>query len=175
MRYDQIVPILDARKPKVSIEVGVHKGHRARIIASRSQMYYGFDLWEMGDEELDRKEYNGKGRSLMKTASDALQGTKHELIQGNTLVTLPEFVKRGVKVDFCFLDGGHSVETIASDWKHVKQMMAPGGIVVLDDFYTPENRKFGCNKALKDEKFTVLPDMDKTQDGWECRLAVVKF
>lgn len=162
-------------RPRVAMEVGVHKGKRAGVIAAHSGMYYGFDLWEMGDSDLDRREYNGKGRSTRKEAEGRLKGMNYELIQGNTLETLPEFLKRGVKVDFCFLDGGHSVETIGSDWSCVKQMMAPGGIVVLDDFYTPENSAFGCNLALQGESFKLLPDMDKTQDGWECRLAVVEF
>lgn len=175
MRYDQIVPILERKKPAVSVEIGVHKGHRARIIAQHSQMYYGFDLWEMGDEALDKAEYNGKGRSLKQHAKDSLAGRNYELIQGNTLETLPEFLKRGVLVDFAFVDGGHSKPTIASDWHWLRQMLAPGAIVVFDDYYVPESLWFGCNDIMRDLPHRLLPETDKTQDGWTCHLAVVEL
>lgn len=174
MRYDQIVPILEANRPKIAVEIGVHRGVRAALIAKFSEKYYGFDLWELGDAELDKAEYNGKGRSTREEAKRSLAGRDYELIQGNTLETLPEFAKRGILVDFAFVDGGHSIPTITSDWKHLKSIMAPGGVVVFDDFYTPESDRFGCNSAIRDEKYEILPHVDYTRDdGWECRLAVV--
>src|SRR3990167_2033938 len=103
MRYDQIEPLLKSKKPTVSVEIGVHKGKRGGMIARHSGMYYGFDLWELGDSELDKKEYNGKGRSTKEEARSRLNCTRYELIQGNTLETLPQFVKRGVLVDFAFV------------------------------------------------------------------------
>lgn len=173
MRYDQIEPILKRKKPAVSVEIGVHKGKRGGMIAHHSGMYYGFDLWELGDSDLDRKEYNGKGRSTKKEAQSRLDGSKYELIQGNTLVTLPEFVKRGILVDFAFVDGGHSIETIASDWKYLSQILAPGAIVVFDDYYTPESMLFGCNRVVNALPHRLLPEYDITQDNWKCQLAVI--
>ena len=173
MRYDQIAPIVRDKKPGVAVEIGVHKGKRAQMIAHHSGMYYGFDLWEEGDAELDKKEYNGKGRSTRIEAQARLKGSKYELIQGNTLITLPEFVKRGILVDFAFVDGGHSVETIASDWKNLSQILAPGAIVVFDDYYTPESPLFGCNKVVNALNHTILPVHDITQDNWKCQLAVI--
>ena len=175
MRYDQIEPILKAKKPRISVEIGVHKAKRGGFIAHNSGMYYGFDLWEEGDAELDKKEYNGKGRSTRKEAESRLSGSKFELIQGNTLVTLPEFVKRGILVDFAFVDGGHSVETIASDWKYLSQILAPGAVVIFDDYYTPENDLFGCNKVVNGLKHKILPESDITQDNWKCQLVEVRL
>lgn len=173
MRYDQIEPILKAKNPKVSVEIGVHKGKRGGMIARRSGFYYGFDLWEQADADLDKKEYNGKGRSTRAEAEARLGVSKYELIQGNTLVTLPEFVKRGVLVDFAFVDGGHSVETVLSDWACLSQILAPGAIVVFDDYYTPESPLFGCNRVVNGLKHKLLPEADITQDNWKCQLAVV--
>lgn len=175
MRYDQIEPILRQKRPAVSVEIGVHRGHRAKIIASHSAMYYGFDVWEMGDSELDKAEYNGKGRSMRKEAEASLKPFKHELVQGFTQDTLPEFVKRGVLVDFAFVDGGHSKATIASDWHYLSQILAPGAIVVFDDYYVPESPLFGCNDVVRNLKHRLLPDTDTTQDGWTCHLAVVEW
>ena len=174
MRYDQIEPILKKKRPNVSVEIGTHKGKRAQMIARASQMYYGFDLWELGDAENDKAEYNGKGRSTLKEAQERLKPFRHELIQGNTKDTLPEFVKRGVLVDFAFVDGGHAKPTIASDWHYLSQILAPGAIVVFDDYYVPESLLFGCNDVVRGLKHRLLPVTDTTQDGWKCHLVVVE-
>lgn len=174
MRYDQIEPILRKKRPNVSVEIGVHKGKRAQMIARLSQMYYGFDVWEKGDAELDKSEYNGKGRSTMQEARAHLAPFKHELIQGYTQDTLPEFVNRGVLVDFAFVDGGHSKPTIASDWHWLSQILAPGAVVMFDDYYVPESPLFGCNDVVRNLKHRLLPVTDTTQDGWKCHLVVVE-
>ena len=175
MRYDQIRPILERKKPKVSVEIGTHKGKRAQMIAHHSGMYYGFDLWELGDEANDKAEYNGKGRSTRKEAAERLKGYPHELIQGNTLETLPEFIKRGILVDFAFVDGGHAKPTIASDWAFLSQILAPGAIVIFDDYYIPESPLYGCNEVVKQMPHVLLPDTDTTQDGWKCHLVKVEW
>lgn len=174
MRYDQLEPILRRKRPGVSVEIGVHKGKRGQMIARRSGMYYGFDLWEMGDAALDVAEYNGKGRSTRGEAQARLAPFPHELIQGNTLETLPEFVKRGVLVDFAFVDGGHSKATIASDWKYLSRILAPGAVVVFDDYFVPESPLFGCNEVVRGLNHRLLPETDTTQDGWTCHLVVVE-
>lgn len=174
MRYDQIEPILAKKRPNVSVEIGTHQGKRAQMIAKHSQMYYGFDLWELGDSDNDKAEYNGKGRSTMQEAESRLKGRPHELIRGNTKYTLREFVKRGVRVDFAFVDGGHAKPTIASDWNYLSQILAPGAIVVFDDYYVPESLHFGCNEVVRHLNHRVLPDADTTQDGWKCHLVVVE-
>ena len=164
MRYEQLIWLARVRKPKVLVEIGTHRGVRAQELKLYCVQYYGFDLWEEGNDETDAIERNGKGRSTMAEARLALAGIEYELIRGNTRETLPEFVKRGIKVDFAFIDGGHSVETIRSDWENVHLMMNPGGLVVFDDYYTPQVPGFGCNEIVKDLKHSILPRSDTFND-----------
>jgi predicted O-methyltransferase YrrM len=111
--------------------------------------------------ELDKIENNVK-RHIPIHAVDAYIGVfPHKLIKGNTKDTLPKFVKRKIGIDFAFIDGGHSIETITSDFKNVSKIMNKGGVIVLDDFYTPPIEGVGCNEIVKDIKHELLPEQDK--------------
>lgn len=161
MRYDRLIALVRQKQPDVLVEVGVHNGKRAKDLARLSKRYFGFDLWEETTDELNRLEVNGKGTASKAQAQQAVAGTNAELIQGNSRVTLPAFVARGIQVDFAFIDGGHSIETIQSDWDALKQVMKPGGVVVFDDYHLPE-QPFGCNRVVEGLRFEVL---DGDQNG----------
>lgn len=145
MRYDRLIALATQKKPDVLIEIGTHKGARAKLLKAHCKKYYGFDLWESGNDVTDKRESNGKGRSTKAQAEQALAGADFELIAGDTRETLPAFWERGIEVDFAWIDGGHSIETIDSDWRWIRRMLAPGAVVVFDDYYTPERAGFGCN------------------------------
>ena len=145
MRYDRLIALAAEKKPDVLIEIGTHRGNNAKRLKVHCKKYYGFDLWEGGNEETDRRESNGKGRSTKAQAAEALADADFELIAGDTLDTLPAFWERGIKADFVFIDGGHSIGTISSDWNWTRRMLNPGAVVVFDDYYEPERDGFGCN------------------------------
>lgn len=156
MRYDQLIALAAEKKPDVLIEIGTHRGVRAKLLKAHCKRYIGFDLWEAGTDEIDRRESNGKGRSTRAQAAQALAGVDAELIAGDTVDTLPEFWERGVKADFVFIDGGHSVGTISSDWQWTRRMLNPGAVVVFDDYYEPERDGFGCNRIVADIPHELL-------------------
>lgn len=153
MRYDLLIQLAAQKKPNVLVEIGTHKGARAKLLKDHCEWYYGFDLWESGNDEIDKAESNGKGRSSKEQAKESLAGAYFQLWEGNTRETLPLFYKNknGARmglIDFAWIDGGHSVETIASDWHWISQMLAPGAVVVFDDYYEPEREGFGCNRIV---------------------------
>lgn len=161
MRYDQLIALAAQKKPDVLIEIGTHKGARARLLKAHCKRYYGFDLWEAGSDATDKRESNGKGRSTKAQAEAALAGSEFELIAGDTRKTLNAFWERstgrfGTKADFVFIDGGHSIETIASDWGWIRQMLNPGAVVVFDDWYEPQRRGFGCNAIVSGIEHELL-------------------
>ncbi len=163
-RYAQLNKLVKELEPMTILEVGTWNGYRAVDLlayAPDKAMYYGFDLFEDMTSELDKVEFNVK-RHVSIDAVDAYMGVfPHELIKGNTHDTLPEFVKRDIKLDFVFIDGGHSVETIRSDFENVRKIMNKGGMVVLDDYYTPPIEGKGCNEIIKDVEHEILPEKDK--------------
>jgi len=50
-------------------------------------------------------------------------------------------------MDFIFIDGGHSIETIQNNWKYSKQLIHDYTVVVFDDFYR-DIENLGCKKIL---------------------------
>ena len=63
----------------------------------------------------------------------------------------PAFLPHVDGVDLIFVDGGHSEETIASDWYNVKQILTPDTVVIFDDYYIDAGDVmdgFGCNALI---------------------------
>jgi len=182
MRYDQIIPIVRELQPKVVMEIGTWNGARAiEMMKQTNGVYYGFDLFEEANEQTDFEESNVKPHHSINRVAYRLDGAKLQfcLVKGNTRKTLPMFRKDNpdVRVDFAYIDGGHSVETIRSDWEHVRAMMNPGGVVVFDDYYIPASPRWGCNAVLEGEEYEILPLEDKVfgseLDGYGIRLVRV--
>ena len=70
-----------------------------------------------------KKELSKKPLSKKKISKKLNNYNRVRLFKGDTKVTLPKFVKEKIKIDFAFIDGGHSFNTINSDWKNVNQII----------------------------------------------------
>lgn len=166
MRYDQLLKAVRDKQPKAILEVGTWNGVRASQMLSLSpdSKYYGFDLFEEANPETDKEEMNVKPHYYQDSVMDRLTGWDVQLYKGNTRDTLAAFAET---VDFVWLDGGHSVETIRSDWENIKRCLAPDAWVFFDDYYTGtiDTTKYGCNEIVKDLKHDILPAVDKVMGG----------
>ncbi|MGH8601314.1 MAG: class I SAM-dependent methyltransferase [Gammaproteobacteria bacterium] len=182
-RYEQIPKMLSVFQPVEIVEVGTFDGARAvemcreALKHNPSLRYVGFDLWEQGNDELNALEHNVKGTALKNTANKALSVLSasnprftYVLIQGNTRETLPKHVFSDVK-RFAFIDGGHSIETIRSDYTSLKPHCTD---IILDDFYVSgkDTTKFGCNALLAAEPNIILPQIDNFP-GFKIAMALV--
>jgi predicted O-methyltransferase YrrM len=144
------------------LEVGTYDGARAcRLLKawierapSAAATYHGFDLFEHLTPELSKAELS-KSR-LPPSQAEVLQRFRREvpdrvylhLHQGNTRDTLPLAAKNLVAQDLIFLDGGHSLETIDSDWAALQPVISHQTTVLLDDYF--ENRDdVGCQRLVK--------------------------
>lgn len=166
MRYAQLLEAVRKKDPKAILEVGTWNGTRAieMLNLAPHAKYYGFDLFEDATPETDRDEMNVKAHHYMQRILDRLTGFEAYLYKGNTRETLANFNE---PVDFVWLDGGHSVETIRSDWGNIKRCLMPGAVVFFDDYYTGpiDTMRFGCNEIVKELKHEVLPDKDPVAGG----------
>ena len=101
-------------------------------------------------------------------------GAKVNLFKGDTNITLGKQHKKLPKMDFIFIDGGHSIKTIENDWKHSRMMMHEKTVVVFDDYFKnnePEVRGVGCQtliNSLDKNKYDVefLEPEDHFEKGW---------
>jgi hypothetical protein len=175
------------------VEVGTWNGGRAveMALAAFDNVdkfhYRGFDLFEQATDETDKEELNVKAHNslaaveerLTKFAAMMKENGKEftfRLIAGNTRDTM-----KGVRfddVDFAYIDGGHSYETVKSDYSFLKHVP----VVVFDDYYSTQDDKGipeehqGVIKVYKDatnKRKKVLPSEDKTAFGGIVHLAVV--
>ncbi len=164
-RYENLYKIINNIKPQTILEVGTHNGVQARkmiLLAQNYQLpeaitYYGFDLWEDLTSKQKKYEHCGKSIAVYNKAWTNLQINRVSihLHRGNTIITLPTFAfSNPNSIDFAFIDGGHSIATIKSDWENIRKVMKIGGVVVFDDFYTwppgQTNYHIGCNNTIMD-------------------------
>jgi len=173
-RYDQLFDEVRNVKPANIMEIGVWKGERAkkmielakRYNTSDSIHYYGFDLFEIMDEEKYSKEMSKQPPSI-KAIEDKLgdMGAHIHLFKGDTTQTLPNVVSDLPKMDLVFIDGGHSLETIENDWLYVSKLLKSGSMVIFDDYW-PNRMDAGSKVAVdaidrKEYSVTILPVLDE--------------
>ena len=173
-RYRHIYWIIINLRPKSILEVGVYKGKRSNEMINltkdftKSLSYYGFDLFEkiqMSKINLELSKQPLSRTQLQKKLLNKFKDVKINLIQGDTKKTLKNFSKKE-KIDFVFIDGGHSIQTIQSDWNNVKNFISEKSVVIFDDYYDDKNiiKKFGCNKIIEKldskYKYEILPSND---------------
>jgi predicted O-methyltransferase YrrM len=143
-RYRHLVETIERHRCRRILEIGTWNGEHALAMiraAARHHPpaeveYYGFDLFEQIDDEKIVQEIS-KRPPPMEEVSGRLRatGAQVHLVQGDTRETLPAAVPRLPPMDFVFIDGGHSYETVASDWAAVERLVHPGSVVIFDDYW----------------------------------------
>ncbi len=155
-RYWQMFWLITRLKPARIMEVGTWTGDRAltmiklakRYHGTKDISYYGFDLFGQMTTEIFTGE-KSKWPPTQKEAYDKLSatGASIHLFQGDTIKVLPEVVSKLPKMDFIFIDGGHSLETIANDWYWSSQLMDNKTVVVFDDYWL-DRTDAGCKVTI---------------------------
>ena len=193
-RYGQILQLLRQYKPSHLCEVGTWNGGRAvemmrTVLEYRDDVHYdGFDLFEDATGESDTLELNTKKPHTVKMVNNVLKmfaedmakrgkRVTFKLNKGNTNETLRDY--QGTP-DFAYIDGGHSIDTAVSDYRHL--MQTP--VVVMDDYFSaddadmgPEEEHCGTNyvveRLAEKRKIHILPSEDRVVGGGITHLAVI--
>jgi len=179
-RYAQINSLIAKIKPSTIAEIGTWNGYRAIEMAKEALKhqqqvtYYGFDLFEQATDDTDSEEMNVKPHYTKELVSRFLDnfkktnpGFNYVLTAGNTRETL-----KSMAVDFAFIDGGHSIETIIGDYEALKDSK----VVLFDDYYEGgiDIEKYGCNRIVEKLKHSVLPIGDPVAGGGITKFVVVE-
>ena len=159
-RYDWVAKLVQETKAKSLLEIGTWTGERALAMIDAAKAnhdpkdiyYLGFDLFrKLTDEEI-KTEFSKQPMSKeIVEARLAHTGANIYLISGDTRRTLHDFAATysGGKFDFVFIDGGHSFETIQSDWEAVQLLLRHNGVVLFDDYYTDKHPdRTGCQHLI---------------------------
>jgi len=165
------------------MEIGTWRGVKALKMINLAQNYhssenveyYGFDLFDMMDEDILENEVSKMPLPLeaVKTLLENTGATIH-LFRGFTKDTMPQVTASLPFMDLVFIDGGHSIETIENDWHYTQQVMGDHTVVIFDDYWSGEwegRKDAGCRSLIEkiDKlKFDVkiLPIQDKFDKDW---------
>ena len=126
------------------LEIGVFNGHFAERLLSvarksspSTQIYYlGVDLFKEG---LTSEKYLSEISLYPNTLSEVysklnkFNNVKIELIQGNSIEVIP-LLPKNLKFDLVHIDGGHSLDTVKSDWSNISRLIGTKTAVFFDDY-----------------------------------------
>jgi len=168
-RYRQIYAEIANLKPRCILEIGTNDGINALRMLDTARHYnanveyYGFDLFEaLTDQDLDREFSLPTPSRIQVLRHFERKGAKSVfLFSGDTTETLPEMAPRLPPMDFIFIDGGHSYETVAADWTNIQPLIHSETVVLFDDY-----PNFGIKPVinrLDQEQWhvEVLPTIDR--------------
>lgn len=175
-RYGQIFWLVIRMKPRKIMEIGTWTGDRALTMIKLAKGYhrpeeidyYGFDLFEsMTAKKFSEEVSKWPPAQVEAQAKLSATGINIHLFQGDTMKTLPAQASNLPPMDLIFIDGGHSLETIANDWHWASQLMHEKTAVIFDDYWS-DRTDAGC-KVMVDSldrtkyRVTLWPVVDKFQ------------
>lgn len=107
------------------MEIGFNAGHSAELFLKNNPTLslISFDIGNH-DYLVHGKEYIDKNYP-----------NRHQLIIGNSTLTVPTFIKQNPdsRFDLIFIDGGHDYETAKQDLENSLQLCHKDTIILLDD------------------------------------------
>lgn len=170
-RYKNLFTTIEDIKPATILEVGTWNGNQAVRMVNHARKYrsdvtyYGFDLFELLTEDKYKYEVSKKPPSQLEVEQKLKSANiNFKLYKGDTAETLIQAAAEIPKVDFVYIDGGHSVDTIRQDWNNVEKLMHDNTVVIFDDYW--RNRTDAGCKAVVDlidtlkYKVEVLPEIN---------------
>jgi predicted O-methyltransferase YrrM len=138
-RFRDIFTIIKETHPKHIFEIGTSHGRTAIAMLKTADpgiQYTGIDLFEDGENEKLAEEFSGHfGHAVMVEIKNNIEretGAAVRLIKGDS---------RHITTDDCafadlvYIDGGHSIETVRSDWKMAQELMKDDTVVIFDDYF----------------------------------------
>ena len=162
MRYAYLSQIIKENKSKKILEVGTYTGYHSLEMINASISvgndkndihYYGFDLFESYTP--DESVGDTKVPPSLEEVKSKLEvsDVNIHLYKGDTRETIPEFTKShsDLKMDFIYIDGGHSFENIETDWNNVQPLINARTTIIFDDYNEYTNATpatWGCNRVI---------------------------
>ena len=158
-RYVNLKRVLKEVRPRRIVEIGTYHGAAAMLMLRRARRYqsvveyWGFDLFEEATPEvLEQEAASPNPPPPIEVAHQRLEqfGPTIHLAQGDSTVTVPQ--TQVPPADLIFIDGGHSYETVCSDWENVQRFVHDRTVVIFDDYTNQYGVEHGYGiKRLVDE------------------------
>ena len=150
-RKEFVSKIIKTEKPLSILEVGARSGILATRMLNECQKlgiktkYVGVDLFaEMATMEnltAEVSQWPEQQESLLKLLQGTFPTLEIVLIGGFSQDTLPNI--KDIKFDLIIIDGGHSYETVLSDWSNCEKLINVNGSIIFDDYTDIEGEEKG--------------------------------
>ncbi len=156
-------------KPTVSLEVGLAYGISAMFICDALEKVPG--TRHIVIDPYQRTATWGFGAGLHN-----LKKSGHEDIiefhDSDSQRVLPELAVGGLKVDFAFIDGGHTFDHCLVDFFYIDRMLRVGGVVAFDDSNWPTISKV-IRFVVSNRNYSVYAALEPSRPvagSWKRRL-----
>ena len=118
--------------PKVSLEIGLAYGISALFICEAIRSLKGTKHIVIDPFQSDSFRSIGLNNLYNAGFEDLV-----EFYESPSCTVLPKLEREGIKIDFAFIDGGHSFEAVFVDIFYTDRILGVGGILVIDDTNFP--------------------------------------
>ncbi|MDG6103653.1 class I SAM-dependent methyltransferase [Dactylosporangium aurantiacum] len=134
---DLLRDLLVAEGAQTVVEIGLAYGSSALAIAEALLTTGAPRPRHVVVDPFQRSAFADAGLRLLR---DAGLDDVSELIALPSSLALPRLVADGVVADAAFVDGSHRFHEVFVDLYFLRQLVRPGGVIVLDDDWTPAVR-----------------------------------
>ena len=175
MNANILLNLLNKYKPKNFLEVGVLEGVTAKNVCEllyklngSNFKYIGLDLFGLDREKNNKKEFTPISNKysnpfkylfhkiIVRSEPNSIEGVRFLLKKYKESVSLYRGYSKNIlneldlsQVDFLFLDGGHSYETVKKDLSIILKNIKKNSIILIDDYNQPA---YGVKKAVDEIK-----------------------
>jgi predicted O-methyltransferase YrrM len=151
---DLVRDLLVAEGVRTVVEIGLAYGSSALAIGEALVTVGAPDPRHIVIDPYQREAYGDVGWDLLCAAG---LDTVARLVAAPSSIALPQLVTGGTVADAAFVDGSHRFHEVFVDLYFLRKIVRPGGLIVLDDDWTPSVRT-AVRYYERDLGWTVLPD-----------------
>ena len=118
----------------VGAEIGVHKGHHARVMLKKNpdMKLYGIDPYIQYKLGRKVRRTQKMQNNIFEYAKKYLEGYNIEFVRKTSMDALNDF--EDGSLDFVYIDGDHQFDYVMTDLIFWNKKVKPGGIVALHDY-----------------------------------------
>jgi predicted O-methyltransferase YrrM len=159
---DLLRDLLISEGVRTVVEVGLAYGSSALAIGEALVTVGSPDPRHIVIDPFQEQAYSNVGWDLLCSAGlDEIAG----LITAPSSLALSRLVTEGVVADAAFVDGSHRFHEVFVDLYFLRKIVRPGGLIVLDDDWTPSVRK-AVRYYERNLGWTVIPDVFADGTFW---------
>jgi cephalosporin hydroxylase len=130
---DVLRDLLVNEQPRIVIEIGLAYGSSALAIAEALLIVGSNEAKHVIVDPYQDQFHHAGWELIVKTGLDSLCS----LLNERSKVALPRLLDRGLVADAAFVDGSHVFHNVFVDLFYLRDLVRPGGLVVLDDCNLP--------------------------------------